>query len=160
MNSLWRSDGSIENVICYRLLTLASIDLLLTLPSGIVGIVLEVTAHLTGDSSPFYQGWDTLHSDWRPRSIPYAVLKTSGTALLAQSYFVRWTSPILAFAIFGLFGLTAETRAVYASAYGNAKCWIGRKSSRTSPNAQPSLGETLFVQPYAMAGVDTKVGYV
>lgn len=113
-NSLGRTN-SVSRTNYFRILTLASIDLLLTLPVGIVSIALAITSWLHNFPLPFYWGWSYLHTDWEPLSVSYAEFKSSGTANFALYYFNNWTSPILAFITFGLFGLTSEARASYST---------------------------------------------
>ncbi|KZV70306.1 hypothetical protein PENSPDRAFT_685563 [Peniophora sp. CONT] len=101
----------------FRILAIASIDLLLTLPIGIATLALAIATFRNLERSlniPFYQGWSVVHRHFQvPVSTSYAELREHGTYNLAEAYFTYWTTPVLAFSIFGLFGLTAEARASY-----------------------------------------------
>ncbi|KZV69629.1 fungal pheromone STE3G-protein-coupled receptor, partial [Peniophora sp. CONT] len=120
------SDGSVSRTNYLRILAIASIDILLTLPSGIVITVLRVIFYVTQGNVPFYPGWANVHSNWPPpKSISYADQQAMGTAFLAEQYFLYWTTPILAFTIFGLFGLTAEARASYRHTVCTIGGWFG-----------------------------------
>ncbi|VDB87322.1 unnamed protein product [Peniophora sp. CBMAI 1063] len=110
------SDGSVPRNSHLRVLALASIDILLTLPIGITTIVLDVTNSLAENFLPFYPGWTYDHTEWAPVGISNAEAEAGGTAGMAQQYFGQWTSPVLALAIFALFGFTAEARASYMRA--------------------------------------------
>ncbi|KZV63367.1 hypothetical protein PENSPDRAFT_212190 [Peniophora sp. CONT] len=98
----------------FRVFALTSIDVILTLPFGIVNTVFVVTGSLSVlGHLPIYSGWDSLHTDWHPVGISYTEQLENGISNIAQTYAIHWSSPILAFAIFGLFGVTAEARASY-----------------------------------------------
>lgn len=96
-----------------RILVLSSIDILLTLPIGIVTLVLDIKDLSHQDLPLFYPGWTYDHSDWEPESYTYAELQAYGTSTTVPFQFSQWTSPVLAFVIFGLFGATARARASY-----------------------------------------------
>ncbi|VDC01737.1 unnamed protein product [Peniophora sp. CBMAI 1063] len=105
--------GSLSRANYLRIVVLASIDLLLTLPVGIANIILGIISWRRNFSLPFYWGWTYLHAGWEPLSVSYADFQASGTANFALYYFNSWTSPFLAYVIFCLFGLSSEARASY-----------------------------------------------
>ncbi|KZV65972.1 fungal pheromone STE3G-protein-coupled receptor [Peniophora sp. CONT] len=113
INHFLQSNNSVSRTNYYRIFALASIDILLTLPIGIANIILAVTQLLSLGAMPFYFGWTYDHTDWEPESYSYGEVVASGPSETAQQYFAQWTSPVLAFAIFGLFGVTSEARASY-----------------------------------------------
>ncbi|KZV60800.1 fungal pheromone STE3G-protein-coupled receptor, partial [Peniophora sp. CONT] len=114
IHSFLHSSPSVSRTNYLRILILASIDILLTLPISIVNLTLGIVETYSSIGHiPLYPGWTFLHADWEPPSLSYNELQASGTAQLARSYFTEWTSPILAFTIFALFGLTSEARASY-----------------------------------------------
>ncbi|KZV66663.1 hypothetical protein PENSPDRAFT_654704 [Peniophora sp. CONT] len=121
-----------------RLLVLASIDLLLTLPFGIVSIVLIVTEVLSQGPLPFYFGWTYDHTNWEPEGFSYADIVATGTSGIAQQYFSEWTSPVLSFAIFALFGTTSEARASYRGAICTVGSWFGWRSTPRTHTARPT----------------------
>ncbi|KZV71174.1 fungal pheromone STE3G-protein-coupled receptor, partial [Peniophora sp. CONT] len=125
IDSFLCSNSSVSRTNYLRILVLASIDILLTLPVGIVNIALEIVSALSTNNFPFYPGWTFLHTDWKPVSFFYAELQAEGTASLAQFYFANWTSPVLAFVIFGLFGATPEARASYWRIICTVGGWFG-----------------------------------
>ena len=129
------TSGSVSRTDYARLLALASIDIILTLPIGITNIVLVVISSLHVAPIPFYWGWSFLHADWEPVASSYAELKANGTANVALFYVSRWDPVVLTLAIFGLFGLTREARSSYRHVIGTAISWYRRKSTRCSPSA-------------------------
>ena len=163
VNDFLRSDTSVSRTNYFRILALASVDIVLTLPFGIVNIVLSAMAFAREVGLPFYWGWTLLHTDWEPVSYSYAEIKAGGTGTLAQLYFSQWTSPVLAFVIFGLFGLTSEARA----SYWRIACRIGAcYGLRSTPRAQKaqasSFGEMEFgvrQQDRSASLGDVEVGY-
>ncbi|KZV64899.1 STE3-domain-containing protein [Peniophora sp. CONT] len=110
-NHFLYSNDSVSRTNYMRVLAVASIDILLTLPIGITNLVLIALA--APHTMTFYPGWKLVHSHWAPTGETYARLLEGGTFNVARTYFTRWTSPVLAFAIFALFGLTAQARATY-----------------------------------------------
>ncbi|VDB86868.1 unnamed protein product [Peniophora sp. CBMAI 1063] len=86
------------------------------LPSGLATIILYA---LEVQPGPFSRGWSHLqhHHALTIKTITYEEL-TSGRAGIARMYFLASTSPLLAFTIFGLFGMSAEARASYRRAVG------------------------------------------
>ncbi|KZV69827.1 fungal pheromone STE3G-protein-coupled receptor, partial [Peniophora sp. CONT] len=113
IDSFLRSNTSVSRTNYFRILVLASLDILLTLPIGIVNITLKIVQALSVNEFPFYPGWTFLHTDWEPFGVSYTELQAEDTANFAGTYFAQWTSPVLAFIIFGLFGVTPEARASY-----------------------------------------------
>lgn len=163
IDSFLRSNSSVSRTNYLRILVLASIDVLLTLPIGIVNITLEIVYALSPPKEyPFYPGWALLHSDWELEGVSYAELQVSGTAELAQFYFSQWASPVLAFAIFGLFGVTSEARASYWRIICTVGGWFGWKPTPRARNGQASLGEIEFgARPVQdTTGYDLEMGYV
>ncbi|KZV61585.1 STE3-domain-containing protein [Peniophora sp. CONT] len=161
INSFLRSNGSITRTKYLRILALASIDLLLTLPIGIVGIVLDATSLRAENGHGFYPGWTAVHStlNWEPQSTSYADLQASGTATLALQYFGFWTSPILAFAVFGLFGLTDDARASYWYIVCTICGWFGWTPAARTGNSHSSMGSMEFcARPQDMVMLDAETG--
>ena len=60
---------------------------------------------------------------------------------ITQEFFVHWTSPVLAFAIFGLFGVTSEARASYWRIIRTVCGWFGWTPRPSTQSAGPPLGE-------------------
>ncbi|VDC06413.1 unnamed protein product [Peniophora sp. CBMAI 1063] len=149
-----QSDNSVSRTNYFRILALASIDIFLTLPIGIVTIVLAVSAGTGISTFPVYSGWKTIHShQWGPVAIP------GGLVSNAQLYFVHWTSPVLAFTIFGLFGVTREARA----SYWRAICTVGgrfgwKPTLRARRAARSTLGTMEFGDRTREHSVDLEIG--
>ncbi|VDC00134.1 unnamed protein product [Peniophora sp. CBMAI 1063] len=128
-----------------RILALASIDILLTFPIAIVNLALIIISSVASqDSVPFYWGWKLLHTQWGPYGVPYAALESEGATYKAQSFFSYWSSPVLAFAIFGLFGLTSTARSSYWSVLCTICSVFGWHSPSPRSRKDASLGEIEF----------------
>ncbi|KZV74012.1 STE3-domain-containing protein [Peniophora sp. CONT] len=146
VNRFLESNDSVSRTNYIRILVLASIDVLLTLPIGIVNIVLIVTDALSQHALQFYPGWlyDHPPGNWGPQSYSYADLTSIGISVVAQQYFVQWTSPVLAFVIFGLFGFTAEARALAQRAMITVCGWFGWKPTTSVQGTRSTLGTIEF----------------
>ncbi|KZV65950.1 fungal pheromone STE3G-protein-coupled receptor [Peniophora sp. CONT] len=145
INHFLQSNDSVTRANYIRILVLASIDVILTLPMGIVNIILFVTGSISsGFGLPFYRGWTYDHTEWEPESISYESIVAEGTSAIAQQYFTQWTSPILAFAIFGLFGVTSEARASYWRIICTFSGWFGWKPMLRKRRPRLPLGDIEF----------------
>lgn len=118
-NHFLNSNDLVTRTSYLRVLAVASIDILLTLPIGVTNLILGALA--APHTVTFYPGWEAVHSHWNPVSESYAEFLEGGTFNVARTYFTRWTSPVLAFAIFALFGLTAQARATYCRPFSLIK---------------------------------------
>ncbi|KZV70308.1 hypothetical protein PENSPDRAFT_445732 [Peniophora sp. CONT] len=151
----------------FRILAIASIDVLLTLPIGVSNLVLTISfirnAERTLDFNvPFYQGWTVVHQNFRsPSSTLYADLKESGTYSLAQVYLGYWSSPFLAMSIFALFGLTTEARASYRRVLYAVCSRLGWKPQALSRGRDlPELGSIEFGAPVQGMTPDNQTGSI
>ncbi|KZV69627.1 hypothetical protein PENSPDRAFT_686255 [Peniophora sp. CONT] len=159
VNRFLRSNGSVSRLDYFRVLALASVDILLILPVGIVNVVLDVYSSISQDEFPFYPGWTHVHT-WDPEpSLSYAELRASGVSVIAGTYFADWSSPVLAFVIFGLFGLTAEARASYWRAICIIGGWFGFKLHQSHSGHEGSqLGTMEFGAPPQETPNDLEMG--
>ncbi|KZV68488.1 hypothetical protein PENSPDRAFT_511578 [Peniophora sp. CONT] len=144
IHSFLNSNTSVSRTNYLRILALASVDILLTLPLGIVNITLHIISSLSQRPIPFYGDWTSIHTDWEPVSFTYAELKAVGTVNLAQGYFNPWASTVLAFTIFGLLGLTSAARASCWRIICTLGGWVGWKPSSRKRNGRESPGEIEF----------------
>ncbi|VDB82752.1 unnamed protein product [Peniophora sp. CBMAI 1063] len=161
VNSFLRSNNSVSRTNYYRILALASIDVALTLPVGITNMLLYIMVDVSlSGAIPFYSGWHATHSDWAPRSITYAELQASGTSSLVLQYFAHWVSPVLAFAIFALFGCTVEARASYWRMFWTVAGWLGwRPNARLArKDASTSIGAIEFGARPPIRSLDAEMG--
>ncbi|VDC02722.1 unnamed protein product [Peniophora sp. CBMAI 1063] len=138
------SDSTVSRTSYLRILTLASVDVLFTLPIGIVSLVLFILPELAGGPIPFYYGWVTTHADFAPEGFSYAEVRDTVTVALAQTYFTYWVPPILAFVIFGLFGLTTEARASYRRTICVGCEWFGCTIPQRSVRTRSVLSTIRF----------------
>ncbi|KAI0030044.1 pheromone A receptor-domain-containing protein [Vararia minispora EC-137] len=108
-----QSSTSISRTRYMRVLALGCLDILFTLPSGIVALYSTLQPHPQPVS--FYPGWDVVHDQWQPRTTPFAAILASGRYAVFQVFFPRTVSLVLSLIIFALFGLTDEARGTYRS---------------------------------------------
>ncbi|VDC05731.1 unnamed protein product [Peniophora sp. CBMAI 1063] len=139
LNQFLHSNSSISRSCYFRILALASADILFTLSINIVKFALNVVL-VTGshEPHPFYPGWDNIHSDWAPEGIAWGGQGKERGGILIYN---QWTAPLFAFVIFSLFGFTEGARASYRNASSTVKgCFMlvlpcargGRKSTRST----------------------------
>ncbi|VDC01595.1 unnamed protein product [Peniophora sp. CBMAI 1063] len=163
INHFLQSNDSVSRTNYFRILALASIDILLTLPLGIVNIVLDVKWTLSYGPTPFYFGWTYDHTDWQPESFSYAYTVAQG-ASVTDLYFQQWTSPVLAFAIFALFGVTSEARASYWRVICTIGGWFGWKPTPRTRRARSPLGDIEFgerpAQNSLSLGLDSNPSFI
>ena len=128
---LCSNPGLVSRTNYFRILALASLDILFTLPMGIANTVFFILEIAEKDYAVrFYPGWAATHADWTPVSICYADMKRAPPANLAQMYFSFWANVVLAFVIFGLFGATDEARVTYRTAFCTVGRLVGREPNR------------------------------
>ncbi|KAI0036394.1 pheromone A receptor-domain-containing protein [Vararia minispora EC-137] len=112
-NNFLQSGISVSRPSYLRLFALASVDIVLTFPSGVANIIVDIKSRSPEGAFQFYSGWASTHSDWAPISYTYKELQNMGGWSLLNYDLNRWCSVILSLVIFALFGLTAEARATY-----------------------------------------------
>jgi len=137
------STGTVSTSVYFRVLAIGCVDILVTLPIGIIHIATSVTAvRHQGLPFPFYQGWTFTHTGWGPFGLPFkiAVLST-GFWDIFGFYISLWSSVILGFAVFALFGLTGETRATYLA---GLRVILGRVGAKTPTQGAPHLSTIAF----------------
>ena len=145
VNRFLQSNDSVSRTDYFRILALASIDILLTLPFGIATIALAVSGPLSAPAGlPFYLGWTYDHTEWEPVGNSYAEIVALGKWTLAQFYFNQWTSPILAFVILGLFGVTTEARASYWRVICTVCGWFRFNLKMRGSRPRTPLGDIQF----------------
>ena len=165
INAFLQSNNSVSRTNYYRIFALASIDVALTLPIGIANIALISAGSVISTGSVaevghliFYQGWTAVHADWEPLSFSYEDLIEDGTPTVAQFYFSHWTSPVLAFAIFGLFGVNKEARASYWRALRTVLGWFGWTPAFLAGTANSTVQPMEFGEPPQNTSVDPDTG--
>ncbi|VDB96275.1 unnamed protein product [Peniophora sp. CBMAI 1063] len=160
VNHFLQSNDSVSRTNYMRIIAIASVDILLTLPVGIATIVLDVQHGIAYyDSMPFFPDWTYNHTDWEPESNSYADLVGAGTSVIAQVYLSKWTSPVLALVLFGLFGLTREARASYWRLTVTIGSRIGLEiPSMHTGGTRSNLGEIEFGERPRDASVGTVIG--
>ncbi|VDB96016.1 unnamed protein product [Peniophora sp. CBMAI 1063] len=150
MNRFLQSNSSISRNRYFRILALASIDALVTLPLGVVDVVLNIIsitrdqgAAVRAAATIFYPGWNFVHTDhnWDPVGVEYEKMKEMGD--LRVMYFSYLSGPFLGFVVFGLFGLTREARAAYWRIVERVMGFFGMTPTK-SPQAPTSNSPVVF----------------
>ncbi|KZV77228.1 fungal pheromone STE3G-protein-coupled receptor [Peniophora sp. CONT] len=158
INHFLQSNDSVSRTNYIRIIILASIDVFLTLPSGIVSIALAVAQSVAFGDLLSYPGWTEEHSDWTPSSVSYQFLLSLGTFEVAESYFSQWISPLLTFAIFGLFGVTSEARASYWRVICAVSGWFGWKPTQRTRDARSPPGTMELGERQQDISLDVEIG--
>ena len=141
IESILGDEPPISRTNYVRILALASIDLLLTLPLGVATLVLKLVVWLRVYPLPFYSGWKSLHAEWEPIRYPYKQNEAYGKVALVELYVAMWTPPTLALAVFALFGLSAEARASYWRIACTIRSWFGTKRTPISDGHSKQPGD-------------------
>ncbi|VDB95774.1 unnamed protein product [Peniophora sp. CBMAI 1063] len=140
------------------------IDILVTLPLGVANIVLIVRDDLSFGRFPFYFGWTYDHTVWQPESATFAKIVSAGPFNVATFYFALWTSPVLAFAIFGFFGVTSEAPASYWRIICTVGGWFGWHPTPRVRRSRSPLGDIEFgerpAQNSISLGLESNPSYI
>jgi hypothetical protein len=134
-----QSNRSASGKIYLRLLALGCLDIVITLPIGILNIVTTVE---DVPSLPFYSGWSAQHSNWAPYAVPYSDVLSSGFWDKFEFYFEIWTTPVLSIAVIAIFGLTADVRETWARGIS----FFARVLSRTGVVRTPQASQFTEIQ--------------
>ncbi|KAI0031551.1 GPCR fungal pheromone mating factor [Vararia minispora EC-137] len=118
INNFLLSNDSISRPCYLRLLALVSVgivlDIVLMLPYGTASTAGPVLGGARiGSSIPFYNGWELVHSHWKPVTFSYRELQTDGSWILGRYHLSHWSPVVFGLTTFVLFGLTADARATY-----------------------------------------------
>lgn len=98
----------------YRMFALGSLDSLLTLPLSTLVIVLNFVE--SRPSLDFYQGWTSIHSNWKPVLVPKSIWSMNKLTV-GSLYWGEWINPFTAVIFFALFGMTQEARKRYQTIF-------------------------------------------
>lgn len=108
----------------FRLMALATTELICTTPFAAYSIFLNVT---TNAMTP-YRGWDDLHFDyWKVDQIPALLWRLNPKNVVAFEM-TRWMVVVCAFVFFMFFGFADEARRNYKNAFQNIMKRLGMKS--------------------------------
>ncbi|KAI0031602.1 GPCR fungal pheromone mating factor, partial [Vararia minispora EC-137] len=115
LNRFLRSNGSVSLDRFFRVIAIACLDIILSLPFGLVDLIISILKYTEGIGPiPFYPGWSIVHKNWSlVLAFRYVNVQAAGTWELINFYFPQWSSTVLGFVIFALFGATEEARATY-----------------------------------------------
>lgn len=115
----------------FRLMAIATTDLLLSVPISAYGIYLNASE----DIAPWISWDDTHFHFWQVHQYP-AILWRSDRNTLISIELSRWLVPFCAFVFFAFFGFASEARAFYARHFVSLRKRVGldriRKNSLSS----------------------------
>jgi hypothetical protein len=160
-NRFLQSNSSVNRSGYFRILALACVDILLTLPLGVTiasSVIVDGIHDYLPETFQFYDGWRSVHSNWGPVAVSRSDLIESGFWNTFIFYVQNWTSIVLALAIFGLFGLTRDAR----TTYWRGICVVGKRFGWTPPSPKSNdLGEMQFgARPIATMSLNLGSGCV
>lgn len=86
-----------------------------------LGVILLMTSALAFVNcfpapTEFYAGWSAVHGNWTPVAVTAHEWHAQGSFVAFTVIWNEWINVWLAVALFGLFGLTRDTRAMYVQA--------------------------------------------
>ena len=130
---LHSAESGISRISYIRIIALASIDLVLTLPINITVVVMIVLPILQKTPPPVY-----LPINSAPVIHTWKELKAAGASYgLIEVYFVRWSTVLLSVIVFAILGCTKGARDSYWSALGIVTRWFDlhmmKPAARNSP---------------------------
>jgi hypothetical protein len=104
---------------------MGSLDAVISLPSGLLVLINKVRGAVISHS-PFYNGWDAIHSDWTVKTSEFYDIKDGGFWTLLGAFFPPWGSILLGFILFALFGLQNEVLSAYSNSYAKLLDFVRR----------------------------------
>jgi hypothetical protein len=136
MNEFLSTNSCLSRNNYFRILALGCVDILLTLPIGILSLVIMIQAMLQSPGVfSFYYSGEFTDPNWAPFIVSWAELQGAGFWNVFSYYFQRWVSVVLGFAIFALFGMTPAARQSYGDAFNALGSIFGLKSLAATPRA-------------------------
>ena len=120
MNEFLRSANSGVHRNYFRILAIGCVDIFIGIPIGLFYLLSGV---LLFGPITFYDGWKETHTPWEPDPIPFTEwVGDLGDYITAIYCGAR--APVIGGPIFVLFGLTAESRAIYVLWLRNALVFL------------------------------------
>ncbi|KAI0034303.1 hypothetical protein K488DRAFT_69261 [Vararia minispora EC-137] len=120
----------------FRLLAIGCLDIVLTLPIACIGLFLDTRS---SNNFVFYPGWDVVHSNFAPFSVPEEVWRTADFWPIFTIYFTPWYNVVLSLAIVAIFGTSAEAWDVYRHSYHAVTARLGFRSNAESNSTLSAL---------------------
>ncbi|KAI0682990.1 pheromone A receptor-domain-containing protein [Cerioporus squamosus] len=105
----------------FRLMAIATTDLLFSVPISAYGIYLNVAQ---GEIFPWISWDDTHFQFWKVYQVPAAVWRSNRDTLISVEL-SRWLVPFCAFVFFAFFGFASEARAYYARIFKSLLKGVG-----------------------------------
>lgn len=125
IHELWTHSGQLRVVLPVlpeidrarytRVLLIACIDILITLPIGII-VLAESIMQIGQDTLPWFPDWSTLHQHWEPQLRLASDWRSDSTQKFTI-YFAQYSGPALGLAFVALFGTSADGLKAYQRAF-------------------------------------------
>lgn len=112
-NAYLASNTSLTANRYFRLMGIASVEIVCTVPISAYGLYLNLTA---GRIAPWISWEDTHFNYSKVEQYPAALWRMDQNAVISFEL-SRWLAPFCAFVFFGFFGFAEEARANYAKAF-------------------------------------------
>jgi hypothetical protein len=140
-------DSGFDRTRHMRVLAIACLDVVLSLPVGLVSVILALAA------SPllvFWPGWAPVHDGWEPVLTP-ALEWRNNTWVQFHVLWNEWVNVMLGLAIVALFGTADEARHAYWAAGHAVGGWIKllqRRDGMAGKTRRRFLNAHSDVRPY------------
>lgn len=125
------ASASLQKQQYFRLMVLATSEMLFTTPIAAFSIYLDLTL---APVSP-YKSWADTHSDYSRVSLVAASVWRSVPLGSVATELSRWSLVLCATVFFAIFGFSDEARRTYRTAF-----WAVAKPLGLKPSPKPSLG--------------------
>ncbi|KAJ7026349.1 pheromone A receptor-domain-containing protein [Mycena alexandri] len=150
------SNGSISRTPYLRILALGCLDAVIIFPIAVINLLAFFCTLTAPGTFPGYIGWAANHADFSPVGIAYDSLTDTPWDTF-NTYFDNVQAPLLAIAIFALFGLTSSARAAYWSRISVVTQLLGFKPRARAP--RHSVSQTTDGLTFAPPSVPQKVTF-
>ena len=136
-NSVLANQTTINRDRFTKMLALGLLDIVVTLPVTIVGLVEDL---LQSEIVGFYPGWTAAHEHFhRIGIVTEEQWRSAGFWFNFTIRFDQWIIPVYSVIFFLLFGLTKQKRAWYRGLF-----WKLVKPLGFKPRAKPEVSEIMF----------------
>lgn len=134
MNEFLSKNTSISRGSYMRVMALGILDMTITLPTTILGIVVRCS----GQDVVFWPGWTTVHAHWAPTARPAHAWKENFWRTF-NVRFAEWYNILFALIFVLLFGLTGEALACYRRAFWGVAGLVGCR-----PRERSDMSDIVF----------------
>lgn len=135
------ASGNIASSRYFRLMGLAGIDLLLTVPWGCYGIYQNVVSNGASEAGIHkWVSWSDTHYDFSHVGQFPALIWKADPSVIVNIELTRWAVPICAFVFFAFFGFADEARKNYRIVFTSFAKKIGYTTAGSTSGISSSFG--------------------